>query len=174
LNADQDFTVRLAVLEAHWLGLTRLRIAVGKQLQQMEQEAGTELTADLARSLDRMARYTESDQMYVVSEGAFLAACYALTPDGDRAFWTPAERRQEALYLDSVMVHPFYARHGLGGFITRRARQDAADRTMNFLRLDCQRGNAALRAHWEKLGFTWLRDVTVPGRASGTLMETEI
>ena len=58
--------------------------------------------------------------------------------------------------------------------VTAHAALQARERRMDFLRLDCQRGNTALRAHWETLGFTWVRDVAVPGRASGTLMEMTV
>ena len=172
----REFTVRRARLESgDWLGLTRLRTAVGERLMQMEADTGQPVTADLARSLDRMAHYTDTDRMYLVIDAdCLMVACYALTAEADRAFWTPEEQGQEALYLDSVMVHPWSMHQGIGGVITARALREAAERKMDYLRLDCQRGNKALRAHWEKLGFSHVRDVTVPGRASGTLMQREV
>jgi ribosomal protein S18 acetylase RimI-like enzyme len=159
------FSIRLADLDRDWAALSALRSIAEARLRKMG------LDTDVARGLDRMAGYVYRDQMYVMRRGIITVACHALTPDGDSAFWTAGELAQEALYLDNVIVDPSYARQGLGAQVTRHAVSEARERSMKFLRLDCQRGNEALRAHWQDLGFTWLRDVTVPGRASGTLME---
>jgi GNAT superfamily N-acetyltransferase len=168
------YQIRLAELQYDWDALSWLRTAVEVRLRQMEETTGHDLTTDLARGLDRMAFYAGNDQMYLVAEHGMLAAAYALTPDGDPAFWTPAERKQEALYLDNAMVHPKHSGHGIGAVVTAHAVTEGAARTMDLLRLDCQRGNEKLRAHWEALGFEWVRDVQVPGRASGTLMEMKL
>jgi len=167
------YRIRLADPVFDWDALSWLRAAVEMRLVQMHERAGDVLPTDLARGLDRMAGYAGRDQMYLVLYGQSLIACHALTPDGDPAFWTPEELRQEALYLDNAMVHPSRAHMGLGAVITRHALQEARDRDMEFLRLDCQRGNKKLRSHWENLGFTHKRDTEVPGRASGTLMEVK-
>jgi GNAT superfamily N-acetyltransferase len=164
------YTIRLAELVWDWDELSRLRTGVEARLRQMQ---GTEPT-DMARGLDRMAGYVQRDQMYVITEGRQIIACHALTPDGDTAFWDARELGEEALYLDNAMVRPDYMGRGLGGVITGHAAAEARSRTMDALRLDCQRGNERLRAHWELLGFTWLRDEDVPGRSSGTLMEMKI
>jgi len=169
-----EYRVRLADPVFDWDALSWLRSAVEMRLVQMHQDAGEVLPTDLARGLDRMAGYAGRDQMYLVMYGKNLIACHALTPDGDPAFWTPGELKQEALYLDNVMVHPSKAHHGVGTLITRHALEEARDRSMEFVRLDCQRGNPRLRSHWAGLGFTHLRDVEVPGRASGTLMEVKV
>lgn len=168
------YRVRLADPVFDWDALSWLRAAVEMRLVQMHQEISEVLATDLARGLDRMAGYAGRDQMYLIMRGQVLIACHALTPDGDPAFWTPQELKQEALYLDNAMVHPSQAHHGVGALITRHALEEARDRTMEFVRLDCQRGNPRLRSHWENLGFTHLRDVEVPGRASGTLMEMKV
>lgn len=164
---ESGFSIRLATLERDWDDLSRLRERAEARVRAMGH--GT----DVARGLDRLAAYERADQLYVIRQGRALIACHALTPDGDPAFWTAAELAQDALYLDSAMVDPDHAHRGVGFLITRHARQEAAKREMSLLRLDCQRV-PALRAHWERLGFTWLRDVTVPGRSSGTLMEVRV
>lgn len=161
---ESGFSIRLATLEDDWDELNSLRFAVERRVRQMGY--GT----DVARGLDRMAAYVNGDRLYVIRQAGSLIACHALTPDGDPAFWTPQERAQDALYLDSVMVRPLHARRGVGSLITRHAADECRKRGTALLRLDCQR-HARLRAHWERLGFTWLRDEEVPGRASGTLME---
>lgn len=159
---------RLATLDRDWGALSALRAIAESRLRKMG------LDTDMARGLDRMAGYVNRDEMYVTRSGIITIACHALTPSGDPAFWSKHERRQEALYLDNVIVDPAWAHEGIGGVVTAHAAREARERRMSFLRLDCQRGNMALRAHWETLGFTWLRDVTVPGRASGTLMEMTV
>lgn len=162
------FSIRLADLDRDWPALSALRSIAEARLRKMG--FGT----DVARGLDRMAGYVHRDQMYVMRRGLFVVACHALTPDGDAAFWTADELAQDALYLDNVIVDQKHAHQGIGGLVTGHAVSEAQERGMKFLRLDCMRGNAALRDHWHTLGFTWLRDVTVPGRMSGTLMEMTI
>lgn len=162
------FTIRLADLDRDWAALSALRSVAEIRLRRMG------IGTDVARGLDRMAGYLHRDQMYVMRNGLRTVACHALTPDGDPAFWTAGELAEEALYLDNVIVDPDYAHEGVGSLVTGHAASEAQERSMKFLRLDCQRGNAALRDHWRSLGFTWLRDVTVPGRASGTLMEMTV
>jgi ribosomal protein S18 acetylase RimI-like enzyme len=165
---ESGFTIRIATLGRDWDALSALRALAEQRVQDM----GCDRT-DLARGLDRMARYIDADQLYVVCQAGGLVACYALTPDGDPDFWTRQELAEDALYLDNAIVHPAHAHRGVGSLITRRAMTETADRGMESLRLDCQRV-PGLRAHWERLGFTWLRDVEVPGRASGTLMERKL
>lgn len=162
------FSIRLADLDRDWAALSALRSIAEARLRRMG------ISTDVARGLDRMAGYVNRDQMYVMRRGLFAVACHALTPDGDAAFWTAEELAEEALYLDNVIVDPSHVHQGLGSLVTGHAVSEAQARTMKFLRLDCQRGNDALRGHWQSLGFTWLRDVTVPGRSSGTLMEMTV
>lgn len=165
--AESGFVIRLATLENDWDDLSELRGRAERRARDMG------YGSDFARGLDRMAGYELNDQLYVIRQGRALIACHALTPDGDPAFWTAAELAQDSLYLDNAVVDPAHAHRGVGSLITRHAKDEAGKRGMSLLRLDCQRV-PALRAHWERLGFTHLRDVEVPGRASGTLMETKI
>lgn len=161
-------STRLATLDRDWGALSALRTIAEERLRKLG------FDTDVARGLDRMAVYVNRDEMYVTKNGIVTVACHALTPAGDPAFWSERERAQEALYLDNVIVDPAYAHEGIGGLVTAHAAREARERRMDFLRLDCQRGNRRLRDHWQKLGFTWVRDVTVPGRASGTLMEMTV
>lgn len=161
---ESGFTIRVATLEHDWDELSALRDLAEQRVRAMGYDT------DLARGLDRMAAYVHADQLYTVRQGHALIACHALTPDGDPAFWTPGELTAEALYLDNAMVQPAHAHRGMGALITRHALTEASRRAMGSVRLDCQR-IPQLRAHWEQLGFTWLRDEEVPGRSSGTLME---
>jgi GNAT superfamily N-acetyltransferase len=168
------FEVRLARVEHDWEALAWLRAAVEMRLRVMEDTAGDEFTTDMVRGLHRIARYAEAGRMYLVTDERLPVACHALTPDGDPAFWTDAELGDEALYLDNAMVHPSYMGHGLGRVITAHAVSEGYEREARSLRLDCQRGNTRLRDHWARLGFSWVRDAEVPGRASGTLMEMKL
>ena len=168
------YGVRVASVANDWEALSWLRTAAETRLRQMEDSAGEAFTTDLVRGLERMARYTEAGLMYLVTSGRFLAACYALSPEGDPAFWEERELAEEALYLDNAMVHPACAGHGIGGVITAHAVSEGYERRARFLRLDCQRGNTRLCEHWTSLGFSWVRDAEVPGRASGTLMEMKL
>jgi GNAT superfamily N-acetyltransferase len=166
-----SYLIRRAELHADWGELSRLREFVEADMRRAGRDT------DLARSLDRMARYVEGDRMYVIapamSVSRLFVACWALTDEADKEFWTPEEQQEDALYLDSAMVHPSYSHRGVGRMIAGYSQMEAFDRGMTALRLDCQR-DPDLRFHWEALGFTWLRDVTVPGRTSGTLMEMKL
>lgn len=166
MNARQlsGVSIRLATLDDDWDALYRLRERAERRVREMGH--GT----DMARGLDRMAAYELAGRLYVIRRGRDLVGCHALIPWGDAAFWTAAELAQDALYLDSAIVDPAWAHQGIGAVITGHALREAAETGAAFLRLDCQR-IPALRAHWERLGFTYLRTVEVPGRTSGTLME---
>lgn len=162
------FSLKRATLENDWDDLSRLRFRAEERVRAMGH--GT----DVARGLDRMATYEREEQLYALRDrSGLLVACYALTPAADPAFWDAEERQADALYLDSAIVDPGHAHRGLGRVITFRACEQARAVPVKLLRLDCQR-IPRLRAHWESLGFTHLRDVEVPGRMSGTLMERKI
>lgn len=165
---ESTLTIRRAELERDWDELSRMRDLVEKRARDWE-AGGT----DVARGLDRLARYIDADQLYLIISARSIIACHALTPQGDPAFWSPAELAQDALYLDNAMVHPAVARRGVGSKIVRHARDEAVKRSIPRVRLDCQRV-LGLRAQWERLGFAWVRDVVAPGRSSGTLMERTV
>lgn len=165
---ESGFITRRAVLELDWDELSELRGLAEARVRSM----GYDHT-DLARGLDRMAGYLHRGDLYVVRQRPGLVACYALTLHGDPAFWTSQEQDDDALYLDNAVVHPAHAHRGVGSLITRYAVNEARARGLDRVRLDCQRV-PGLRAHWERLGFTWLRDTEVPGRTSGTLMERKL
>jgi GNAT superfamily N-acetyltransferase len=69
------------------------------------------------------------------------------------------------------MTHPEFKGEGVGAWITQYARQEAAERGLRGVRLDCWIGQPRLQQRWEELGFTYLRTRPLPGRRSGVLME---
>jgi hypothetical protein len=159
-----------ANMEHDWYALSSLRLGAENWLR----ANGIVQWHDTARGLDQMARYTNRDEMYLVREGPTAVGCFALTNDADSDFWTGDPDRGDSLYLNKMIAARWVAGTGVGRLITDYSLAEAKARKCVALRLDCWRGNDALRSHFEDLGFTYLRTAVVPNRNDGVLMEQRL
>lgn len=99
-------------------------------------------------------------QMYLARDDAEAAGKLAITAADD--LW--ADRPGGALYVHGLMVRRAFAGRGVGRALLRWAEREAARRGKSLLRLDCDAKNPALRAYYERVGFTHIDDVTLPHR----------
>jgi RimJ/RimL family protein N-acetyltransferase len=71
-----------------------------------------------------------------------------------------------ALYVHGLTVRRTFAGRQIGLTMLRWAEQRAALAVLPLLRLDCNSDNPALRAYYERAGFTYRGDVTLPHRTA--------
>ncbi|HEX6122830.1 MAG TPA: GNAT family N-acetyltransferase [Ktedonobacterales bacterium] len=71
-----------------------------------------------------------------------------------------------ALYVHGLTVRHAYAGRQIGLTLLRWAEQRAALAVLPWLRLDCNSDNSALRAYYERAGFTSRGDVALPHRVA--------
>jgi GNAT superfamily N-acetyltransferase len=76
----------------------------------------------------------------------------------DRLMWPEAP--EDAAYVHGLMVHRDAAGQRVGERLIDWAGHQARIAGKAYVRLDCQVGNAALRAYYERLGFTYRGDMT--------------
>jgi RimJ/RimL family protein N-acetyltransferase len=81
----------------------------------------------------------------------------------DERMWGDAGNG-DAVYLHKLAVAEGYNGQGLGKRLIACAEELAMARGINILRLDCETGNQSLCGYYEKLGFRFVRSVSVPPR----------
>ncbi|GAA4047845.1 GNAT family N-acetyltransferase [Nonomuraea soli] len=110
--------------------------------------------------------------LYVLESGLFdPVASIALDTHADREFWTPADRPADALYVHKLAVSRGWSGSGLGDALLDWAGGCVGDAGLRWLRLDCAKDNARLQDYYRRRGFTHLRTVDLPHRASGALFQ---
>src|SRR5258706_14536817 len=72
----------------------------------------------------------------------------------------------EACYVHGLMVHRDFAGRQIGLEMLRWAEHETAARGKLLLRLDCMMENLALRAYYERAGYTHRGDVRLPHRGA--------
>lgn len=113
-------------------------------------------------------------QLYIAHLNDDPAGCFVLRRV-DRAVW--GADIGEARYLHRLATRPRLAGHRIGEGFIELASQMTATSGRAWLRLDCDRNNAALRRYYEHLGFTHVRDVealrctTQPGTRDASLYQ---
>ncbi|MFI6812101.1 GNAT family N-acetyltransferase [Nonomuraea sp. NPDC050328] len=98
-------------------------------------------------------------------------ACIALDGHADPEFWTPADRPADARYVHKLAVSRAWSGMGLGDALLDWAGATVGDAGLGWLRLDCAKDNAGLQRYYRRRGFTHLRTVDLPHRASGALFQ---
>jgi ribosomal protein S18 acetylase RimI-like enzyme len=76
-------------------------------------------------------------------------------------------------YLEALAVHRDHAGRGVGTSLLRWAEEEARERGLGHLRLDCWAENQVLRAYYRRAGFAEIADLTL-GSWRGTLFEKPI
>ena len=99
---------------------------------------------------DRVARLLERGEFYLARVDGEAVATLALLWS-DTTFW--GERPADAAYVHALAVRRAHAGRGLGRRLVDWAGERAAEAGREYLRLDCQSENRALRAYYEQLGF---------------------
>jgi ribosomal protein S18 acetylase RimI-like enzyme len=102
-------------------------------------------------------------QLYLALLGDPPVGKITLQPGND-LLW--ADLPGQALYVHGLTVRRAYAGQQIGLTMLRWAEQRAALAVLPLLRLDCNSDNPALRSYYERAGFTYRGDVTLPQRTA--------
>jgi GNAT superfamily N-acetyltransferase len=108
-------------------------------------------------------------EFWIAEDGAGPVAVIAISPVGDRDFWTSAELDEPAVYLSKAAVLPSQAGRGIGAALFRWACDYASRLGVGWVRLDAWRTNTGLHDYYAQRGWQRIRAMTVPGRKSGVL-----
>lgn len=123
---------------------------------------------------ERIRPYIDRGEAWLVRDDGHPVATIKISAhaDADAAnLWTPAERRELALYLSKLAINQTYAGKGLGALVLRWAIDQAAQLGCKWARLDAWRTNADLLAYYESRGWLHVRTVEVPWRNSTALFQ---
>jgi len=121
-----------------------------------------------------VARDVQAGLVYLARLGDQPVGVFVLRWSDDRV-WGPDDG--EAGYVHRLAARQAFAGKGLGRRLLASAAAAAAARRRTWLRLDCDRHNRPLRAYYERLGFTHVRDVdalprtTRPGTRDASLYQ---
>jgi ribosomal protein S18 acetylase RimI-like enzyme len=104
--------------------------------------------------LEEVAQSIDRGEVYLAIESG-PAATFTLQSE-DLLFW--GEQERDALYLHRLAVRRAFAGRGLGKTLVEWAAARARSSGRDFLRLDCLATEPRIRAYYESLGFTYVRD----------------
>ena len=110
---------------------------------------------------DELAAAVERGEVYVGELNGEAVATVTLLWD-DPTYW--GERPPDAVYVHKLAVSRACAGQRIGRAIVEWADETAAANERRFLRLDCLRDNAGIRAYYENLGFEHRGDLVVDDR----------
>jgi GNAT superfamily N-acetyltransferase len=110
---------------------------------------------------EEVAQAIERGEVYVAELDGDAVATVTLLWD-DPTYW--GERPADAAYVHKLAVSRACAGQRIGQAIVEWADATAAAAGRDFLRLDCLRDNAGIRAYYERLGFEHRGDLVVNGR----------
>jgi ribosomal protein S18 acetylase RimI-like enzyme len=108
-----------------------------------------------------VAAAIERGEVYVAELDGDAVATMTLLWN-DPTYW--GERPPDAVYLHKLAVSRAYAGQAVGEALVEWADRHAAQSGRSFLRLDCLRDNAGIRAYYERLGFEHRGDLVVNRR----------
>lgn len=156
--------------EDDWPCLVALRFAAERRLRAL----GSEQWHDTGWGLERLWQFLRADDVYVIRDHAEIAGCFTMSDRPDVMYWGRDPEKYRFMYINTAMTAPGYAHRGVGAYIVSTTLAEARARGHLGARLDYWRDSEALRAVWERHGFTYLRTHEVPGHNSGALMEMRL
>lgn len=108
---------------------------------------------------ENLSREYSITDFYIAYEGQQPAACMALT-DIDVTYW-PQIPKSDSLYLHKLAVKRQFAGKGYSKVLIDFAKQEASERKINALRLDCNMNSTKLRVIYEKQGFQLVENESI-------------
>jgi predicted N-acetyltransferase YhbS len=99
---------------------------------------------------DELRERVARSELYLAEVDGMPAGTFTLLAE-DPFFW--GEQPPDALYLHKLAVRRAFAGRELGRRIVEWIVAEATARGRGFVRLDCQRDLAGIRAYYERLGF---------------------
>ena len=98
--------------------------------------------------------------VYLVSDGEELVGSVTIVWQ-DPLVW--GERRESAGYVHMLMVNRGFAGRGIGRAVLEWAEGFILESGRDLARLDCARGNRALRGYYERAGYELVGSKCFPG-----------
>lgn len=124
---------------------------------------------------DRIKRGLRDRATWIVWDGWAPVATITAHPEGSARLWTPAERRQPAVYVHRLITSRDYAGRKYGADLITWAAGRAARRFgARTARIDVWTTNIALQDYYLGIGFTFLRYADCGDYPSTALFERPI
>jgi ribosomal protein S18 acetylase RimI-like enzyme len=98
-------------------------------------------------------------------------ATVALETNADPEWW--GDQETDALFVHGLAVRREAGGLSLGSRLLDFAGDQAARRSLPWIRLDCHKSNGQLQEYYRRNGFTHLRTVDLPHRKSGALFQRQ-
>lgn len=159
-------------LDRDWDDLVALRLGAERRIR----EKGSSQWSDTARGLEQMMHWVNRDEMMIIRRGPRAVGCFALTNDGEPEFWGSDPDRDQSVYLHKAITSPHAAHTGIGELIVSHSIGEARARRAVAVRIEVWKGpnGAGAVRRWEELGFRHVRELDLPGRDVGVLMEIRV
>lgn len=113
----------------------------------------------------------ERGELFVIRRDEDLLAMVTVL-DSDEETW--GEQTSLALYVHRLAVARDSRGGGVGQELLKWVMDRAAEQGQEFVRLDCAADNPGLRSFYERQGFTFVRDVTVPAPTGSRLLKSSL
>ena len=112
-----------------------------------------------SNTAEAISRSIAAGDTFVVEDVEGVGATITIDTSPDDGLWTPREING-ALFVHRLIVARRLASRGVADALLNFAAQEAEERGLTWLRLDCWTSNAALRKYYLGRGFTHVRTVT--------------
>lgn len=134
-----------------------------------EQWGGEPFSTNRTR-IELVTAHADSGGMRIAEVEGRPAGCIVIGPP--MPYIDPASEPE--LYVKALVVDRAFAGHGVGSALLRRARQEAVERGLSLLRVDCYAGgDGRLIEYYEAQGFTRAERFAIDGWP-GQLLEMRL
>ncbi|MDX3232534.1 GNAT family N-acetyltransferase [Streptomyces sp. ME19-01-6] len=120
---------------------------------------------------ERIKENITAGECWIVEDDGVPIATITVDAHADPDFWTPEEAAEPALYVHRMAIRRDVSGLELGSAMLDWASQRAADRGVQWLRLDAWKGNSGLATYYSSRDFTLVRTVDKADRRSGVLFQ---
>lgn len=119
-----------------------------------------------------VSTYHKQSDFYIAYADNTPAACMALV-ERDPAFW-PDAKQGEALYIHKLAVVRQFAGKGFAQKMVASAKQQALQKGIAYLRLDCHQDRPKVHQLYQREGFVFVRNQTYFGTYHASLFECRL
>ena len=109
--------------------------------------------------VDELAANIERGELYLAELVGEIVGTFTLLWE-DPTFW--GKQPPVAVYVHKLAIRRRFAGRGLGAALVDWVGEQAAAAGRKFIRLDCLRADAGIRAYYERLGFEHRGDLVHP------------
>lgn len=127
------------------------------------------------RGQGRFTRWIDNDLFYIAKVGDQVVGTIVINPEPPPYTVSDWNTPRNALYIEAFATERRYEGHGIGERLLSWAANQARQRGIEWLRLDCWAGNPDLRAYYRGKGFTECGSCSANNGAwTGTLFEKQL